>query len=403
MKKLTSFIGKCEKGNIAIATAIMMPLLVGGAGFGVETAYWFYQDSQLQQASDKAVYTAAIEKRAGSTTQKILSAATTTATENGYTPGTIVINYPPTMGAYAGNATAIEAQLTREVPRFFTAIFTTAPIIDNARAVAIMQSSADACVLALSKTASRAAQVTGSGNLNLTGCTVMSNSIATDSVYVQGAAQMSADCIIAVGDVSLKTGSTTTTCTKKAITNVSPASDPYASLPVPTSAINIPNTNGAILQPGNYVNGMNLSGTKILSPGVYIVSSGSFKINANANILGTGVTIYIAAGVSVSMNGSATVNLSAPTTGTYAGMLFFGDRNGTAGVTFNGTAASKLTGAIYFANQDVSYLGNFSGNGGCTRVVAKTIVWSGNTSISQNCTAFGMANIPALQIVKLVE
>ena len=402
MKKPSSFLAKCEKGNIAIATAIMMPLLVGGAGFGVETAYWFYQDSQLQQASDKAVYTAAIEKRAGSTTQKILSAATTTATENGYTPGTLVINYPPTMGAYAGNTTAIEAQLTREIPRYFTSIFTTAPIIDKARAVAIMQTSADACVLALSTTASRAVQVSGSAQLNLTGCTVMSNSIATDSVYVQGAAQMSADCIIAVGTVSLQTGSTTTTCAKP-ITNAPPASDPYASLPVPTSATNISNTNGAILQPGNYINGMNLSGTKILSPGVYIVSSGSFKINANANILGTGVTIYIAAGVSVSMNGNATVNLSAPTTGTYAGMLFFGDRSGTAGVTFNGTAASKLTGSIYFANQDIKYLGNFSGNGGCTRVVGKTIDWSGNTSISQNCTAYGMASIPALKIVKLVE
>ena len=148
---------------------------------------------------------------------------------------------------------------------------------------------------------------------------------------------------------------------------------------------------------------MSLSGTKTLSPGVYIVSSGSFRINANANISGSGVTIYLASGVSVSINGNATVNLSAPTTGTYGGMLFFGSRTGTSGVTFNGTASSKLTGSIYFANQDVKYLGNFSGNGGCTRVVARTIEWSGNTSISQNCTAYGMASIPALQVVKLVE
>ena len=104
MKRPSSFLGKCEKGNIAIATAIMMPLLVGGAGFGVETAYWFYQDSQLQQASDKAVYTAAIEKRAGSTTQKILSAATTTAV-------------PPAAGPLAGKMEAITGGIEGTVNR----------------------------------------------------------------------------------------------------------------------------------------------------------------------------------------------------------------------------------------------------------------------------------------------
>lgn len=402
MDRFGSLLRKCEKGNIALATAMIMPLLVGAAGFGVETAYWFSQDSELQQASDKAVYTAAIEKRAGSTSTKILSAAVVTATENGYTPGTLAINYPPTTGAYVGNAQAIEAVLTREVPRFFTSIFIKTPITDRTRAVAIMQTAADACVLALSPSASRAVEVSGSGKLNLTGCTVMSNSAAIDSVSVQGAAQMSADCIIAVGQVSLKTGASTTTCPSP-LTDVPPAADPFASVPVPTSSTNKPSTSAGTLQPGNYINGMSLSGTKTLSPGVYIVSSGSFSINANANISGTGVTIYIASGVSVSMNGNATVNLSAPTSGTYGGLLFFGDRSGTSGVTFNGTASSKLTGSIYFANQDVKYLGNFSGNGGCTRVVARTIQWSGNTSISQNCTAYGMASIPALQVVKLVE
>jgi hypothetical protein len=148
---------------------------------------------------------------------------------------------------------------------------------------------------------------------------------------------------------------------------------------------------------------MTLSGTKTLSPGVYIVSGGNFKINANANISGSGVTIYIMAGSSVHINGTATVNLSAPTSGTYSGMLFFGDRSGTDDITFNGTAASKLTGAIYFANQEISYLGNFSGNGGCTQVVGNTVAWSGNTTINQDCTAYGMKTIPAMQVVKLVE
>jgi hypothetical protein len=134
-----------------------------------------------------------------------------------------------------------------------------------------------------------------------------------------------------------------------------------------------------------------------------VVSGGDFKVNANANISGSGVTIYIKAGSAVHNNNTATLNLSAPTSGTYSGMLFFGDRSGTENIAFNGVAASKLTGAIYFANQDINYLGNFSGNGGCTQVVGNTVQWSGNTTINQDCTAYGMKTIPAMQVVKLAE
>jgi hypothetical protein len=97
------------------------------------------------------------------------------------------------------------------------------------------------------------------------------------------------------------------------------------------------------------------------------------------------------------------LQLSAPTTGDYAGMLMYGDRTNTADVKLNGTADSLFTGNIYFANQAVQYLGNFSGKEGCTRVVAKTIDWSGNAEIKQNCTGYGMKPIPAQQLVRLVE
>jgi hypothetical protein len=203
---------------------------------------------------------------------------------------------------------------------------------------------------------------------------------------------------------SVKAGSTTLNSCQKAITQAPPAGDPYSSLPVPTSLTTYNNTNPPTLSPGNYPNGMNLNGTTTLSPGTYIVTGGSFKIGAQANVKGTGVTIYLAAGVSVSMNGGGKVNLQAPTSGTYSGILFFGARDSTSSVTINGdSSASLLTGALYFPNQDVSYLGNFSGLDGCTRVVASTVTWSGSSSVAQDCVKYGMAPIPAIQIIKLVE
>ena len=123
MNKLLSILRKCENGNIGIATALTVPLLAGAAGFGVETAFWYHKDIELQQAADKAAYTAALEKRAGANASKILNTATYIATENGYEPGTLAVHYPPSAGAYAGDTKAIEVELSIELPRYFTSFF----------------------------------------------------------------------------------------------------------------------------------------------------------------------------------------------------------------------------------------------------------------------------------------
>ena len=188
------------------------------------------------------------------------------------------------------------------------------------------------------------------------------------------------------------------------MTNAFAAADPFADLPVPPVDSTCQGTSATVLQPGTYCSGLRLSGTVTLSAGIYVISGGDLKINANADVTGDGVTIYLKCGAEVSMNGTAAVNLSAPTTGPYSGVLFYGDRTCSGGTnTFNGTAASSLTGALYFARQTVKYLGNFTGNGGCSQVVAGIIEWSGNTAIEQDCSSMGMRDIPAYQRVRLAE
>jgi hypothetical protein len=195
----------------------------------------------------------------------------------------------------------------------------------------------------------------------------------------------------------------TTVCASP-ITQALPAADPYAALPTPQSTTTCQNDNLKTLQPGTYCKGLSLSGNVTLSPGVYVIQAGDFKANSNAQISGDGVTIYLAGSSRVSMNGTATVKLSAPTEGTYSGVLFYGDRTNLGGSNkLNGTADSLLTGALYFPKQEVDYLGNFSGKGGCTQVIADTIQWSGNSTVNQDCKSLGIKDIPATQSVQLVE
>ena len=77
----------------------------------------------------------------------------------------------------------------------------------------------------------------------------------------------------------------------------------------------------------------------------------------------------------------ATVNLTAPTSGTYKGVLLYGDRTGTfTSNKINGTASSTMTGAMYFPSQEVDMLGNFSGAGEHARRGGRTSGIVGQTT-----------------------
>jgi hypothetical protein len=388
-----------RRGNVAVLFALALPMIIGGAGFGVETTLWYYKRLALQTAADTAAFSAAVERRSGSTDSLVQSVATQVAIENGYdsADGAIEVNQSDQSGGGS-----VEVIVHAEIQRVFTKLFNPSPVPLAGRAVATYSDASSACILALDRTAGKAANFSGTADLKLTGCSVMSNSSASNALNVQGSAKLRTDCAIAVGGVTATTGLTLTECTASVI-NAPPVGDPFKDRPAPTPTgpcKSAPNNNGTMSE-GRYCSGASLKGNVTLQPGVYYLE-GDFNVQSTANITGAGVTIYLAGGSRVTMNGNASVNLSAPTSGVYSGMLFFGDRTSSGGTNkFNGTAASKMTGAIYFAKQAVDYTGNFSGLNGCTQVVANTVEWTGNTTVAVDCSAQGMKPIPALTAVRL--
>src|SRR4051812_27347294 len=110
------------KANVAIIFALTSPLLVGAAGFGVETSYWYYKDLQLQAAADAAAWAAAIDKRSGASSYVYTATAKGSATSNGFdaTIGTIQVNSPPKSGPNQSSQ-AVEVILNQPVSRFFSA------------------------------------------------------------------------------------------------------------------------------------------------------------------------------------------------------------------------------------------------------------------------------------------
>ncbi len=393
---------KDARGNIGVMAALTVSMVTAGAGFGVEAGYWFYDTTRMQQAADAAAYAAAAELRSGSTQAQMLAAAQAAAASNGFTVNVdqIQMTSPATVNGSA-NENAVSVQLDRTEQRLFSAMFTNTPMVVQAKSTAAYAVASDTCILALDRSASQAINFAGNTNANFTGCVVMANSLASDAVHSQGSSVVNAPCAVSVGGADV-TSNFNLSC-GAVVTEAPPAADPFRSVPEPSDTGVCKNGSGRNLDPGRYCDGLTLKNNVNLAPGVYVISGGTLRINANANISGAGVTIVLANDATVDINGNATLSLSAPTSGDYRGVLFMGSRsNSNVGNTFNGTADSVMTGALYFPKQDVNYLGNFSGQNGCTQVVARTISWSGSTTVNVDCSALGLRPIVAGGLISLV-
>ncbi|HWF77688.1 MAG TPA: pilus assembly protein TadG-related protein, partial [Caulobacteraceae bacterium] len=161
-----------NKGNVAIITALCLPVIVGGAAWGIEVGYWRYDQVRLQQAADAASYAAAVVKRmngASTTSDMLTNAATAAAAADGFVTGsdTITINTPST--ATPSDANSVEAVIHRTEPPIFTTYIrcivagaqqsscSNSMAVEKVSSTASFQDAGDACVLALSPGASKAA------------------------------------------------------------------------------------------------------------------------------------------------------------------------------------------------------------------------------------------------------
>ena len=220
-----------RRANVAVITGLLAPALVGFAGLGTETAYWYYRERDLQGAADVAAFDAAMALRSGQTNSAITKAASTDAAKNGWRPtgGAIVVNTPPTSGTHQ-NTNSVEIILTEVEQRYFTALFSRQPVPVSVRAVGTFVSNGTACMLGLDKTRNSTVQFWGNASAKFQNCNIVSNSNASDSFSVGGSANVTVPCVSSAGGDSVSSGLHLTSGTSVA-THAPTAADPYASVP----------------------------------------------------------------------------------------------------------------------------------------------------------------------------
>lgn len=200
--------------------------------------------------------------------------------------------------------------------------------------------------------------VTDSAGSGEAGIVVDSN--APDAINVSGkSGSISAPSIGVVGNVHAASSVFSPIPT----VGVNPVPDPLAFLAPPTPATTtiLPAVSSGTVAPGNYA-GISASsnGTTTLESGTYfltgpLASSGGGTITTSGPVL-----IYFTcssgnqlaactspgqAGGSINEGGNSTISLDPMTTGPYAGLTIFFDRNDDSGISLAGTPA--LTGTIY--------------------------------------------------------
>jgi len=127
---------------------------------------------------------------------------------------------------------------------------------------------------------------------------------------------------------------------------------------------------------GNWSGTFPPNGVKTLNPGTYCIN-GNFRLNVHDELSGAGVTIFMQSG-DIDWNGGAKVNLSAPTSGDLSGLLSYAPMSNTNTMSFNGNAASPLTGKIFMPAAPLVYNGTGNLDPSQIRIIGYTIELTGS-------------------------
>jgi len=369
-QKLSHF-WRDRRGNYAVITALLAPVLIGSAGLATEGGLWMYVHQSLQGAADSAALSSATLYGLNINGNLDNQAQSVVATY-GYTVGTagttVTVHRPPATGSYTGNNKAIEVIVTTQQSRLLSSIFNTGNVTLSGRAVALPGNAGTGCVLSLNLTASGGVTSKGTSDVDLDQCSVYDDSNNSSALVNGGSATIDALSVNVVGQISGGSGITTT---QGVNVGISPIADPYADVVMPTPGgcdyNNKTYKTTVTITPGVYCNGIQLNAGAVvtMTPGIYFIDRGSLQMAGGSTLQGTGVTIIFTSSTGnnyadATINGGATLAITAPTTGPTAGLAIFGDRNMPTGTTFkfNGGSNQYFAGALYMPTGAIQMFGD---------------------------------------------
>lgn len=385
-----------ESGQVLVLTALSMVLLMGFTALAVDVGVLFRAKRNLQIAADAAATAGVQNLHYGLSAS---TAARAAATANGMTgtcggSGTKVCVYSPAVdGPNAGVAGFVEVTISQPEPTTFMGIITHNNFVAvSARAVG-GTSSSTGCIYTLGTTGTDI-DITGSGNISLPSCGILDDSSSSSgssapALKDTASGNLTASSIQIVGGYNISSMSGTFE-PDPPTTGMIPVSNPLSALTPPSfttaSCVANPNvSNARSIGPtsGGTIcyNGLTISaggsGTVTLNPGIYVIN-GNLSLTGSAPVSGTGVTFYFpSAGDQAKVTGSGALTLTAPTSGTYNGILFYQNPSDTTQMQITASGTSTIKGIIYAPTANLDLTGS-GASSFYTSLVVGTLTMTGS-------------------------
>jgi Flp pilus assembly protein TadG len=408
-----------KRGNALVIAGAALPLVIGSAGLASDTIQWTLWKRQLQKAADSAAIAGVYAKSQG---QDHFAAISTDLAKNQDTGIALQSGYPIISVASAPNTTnGTTVTLAIQKSLSFSGMFMSSAPIIVASATAATVSTGVYCAISLVGTATTGITATGNSDLDL-GCGMITNSTSLNAAIATGSSEVNASPIAAVGDIQASDHWNGAELLPFTVAEA----DPFAGVNVPTFtgcqsggvtlSVNpnetpIDRTADTGIQ---CIKGIDVNGRLMLGSATYVIDGGNFSAGAQANISCSGCTIVFSnsnpsisatIGTVTNINGSAQLNLTAPTnqSNPMHDILFYQDRRAASGTaSINGNSSSTFSGAMYFPKQTLDINGTSNLQFSCAQFVGYILNFSGNGAITNTCPGGYGTNTIMGQHVRLI-
>lgn len=375
-------------GNIAVTMAVMITAIMIAVGAATDFTRAVQTKTVLQDVLDQTVLAVVVSGETEFDVQK--EYANNIFQQNW--PDSNTGPVPVSELSVSGNEFTLTA--TKPISNVFGGFLGKPETNVTAVSVAVAaRSSGDPCILALNRTARKTLDLTGGSSISAPNCGVFVNSSDSEAVNLTGGATISADITCVEGGI------------KALAENITPPADFTCGVtPDPMANFQPPAFSGCdytdfessggltvALWPGVYCGGIKLTGgtRAFFRPGTYVLKDGWLETTGGGDFEGEGVTFYVTGTDSkIELSGGAVINLSAPTTGPFAGVLFYQDPNSSPGLTSKLSGGGELyfEGVVYFPTQElnVSGGGTTSNTSPFTWYIADSFLYSGGSTLVIN-------------------
>lgn len=399
---------KSEKGQALILIVLTVVGLIGLTGLAVDGSLAYTDRREAQNAADAAALSAALAYIRGGDLQ---AAALQVAAQNGCPcddEHIVEVHHPPVNGTYTGNIQYIQVVITSRVDARFGAVIGLDEINNKVEAVSrakpITQDNMvfGNAIVALKPEDRGAMNSHGDNELTVYGGGIFVNSDDDCAFRQIGNSVITAQSggLNVVGGACLNGSIDPASVITSGVT---PVPYPPISLPPIPLCSGPAVQNGNTLSPGYYESNHSFppSGVDTLNPGIYCVDA-TFMMNAHDSLTGHDVVIYMVDG-NIHWNGDAEINLSAPTSGPFAGLLIYMPMSNDEGIILNGNMDSQLVGTILAPASDIQLNGIMNTSAYHTQVIGYTIDLIGTADIVVTYNAAEQYQAPIPPAVELVQ